>query len=75
MRTFFQTFQTWGDGRPLTDKARETDVGVEYHYEDGLPVITNSYLLDGVFVALDEDELDRMEAWISEHRYLDDHAE
>ena len=57
MRTFFQWF---------------ADIEVEYGYEEGLPVILGSYLLSGELVALDEDGLDRMEVWISEHRYWDD---
>lgn len=66
MRTFFAEAKA-DDGTPVT---------VEYQYENDAARITAAErTADQHAVDLTEDERERIETWINEHRFFDDHAE
>ena len=67
MRTYFTEAKT-DDGTPIT---------VEYNYDrDEQVAITHAArTADDHPVTLTDDERERIEAWIAEHRFFDDHAE
>lgn len=67
MRTFFADAET-DEGVKIT---------VEYYYDrfDGVTIESAQRREDGAPVELTDSEGERIETWINEHRYFDDHAE
>jgi len=73
MQTFFQDF-TRDDGTLICVEYGYGDLGAHVMFEDAWRK-ADEHMEDAPRIELSDDERDRFEAWIMEHRWHDDHMD